>query len=73
MSPSRMPQAQGMIPGHSNLVAQTANQGQFMCQTQFPPGSGAVAPSNTMNVTVGPSMGQPPAQAAVSQVRNGER
>ncbi|KAF7223762.1 CREB-binding protein isoform X2 [Nothobranchius furzeri] len=67
MSPSRMPQAQGMMPGHSSLVAQTASQGQFMPQTQFAPGSGAVAVSSAMNVTVGPGMGQPAAQAAVSQ------
>uniref|UniRef100_A0A1A8F557 histone acetyltransferase n=1 Tax=Nothobranchius korthausae TaxID=1143690 RepID=A0A1A8F557_9TELE len=68
MSPSRMPQAQGMMPGHSSLVAQTASQGQFMPQTQFAPGSGAVAVSSAMNVTVGPGMGQPAAQAAVSQL-----
>lgn len=67
MSPSRMPQAQGMMAGHGggNMVGQTANQGQFLPQTQFPPGTAASA----MNVTVGPSMGQPPAQAAVTQVR----
>uniref|UniRef100_A0A1A8QVC8 histone acetyltransferase n=1 Tax=Nothobranchius rachovii TaxID=451742 RepID=A0A1A8QVC8_9TELE len=67
MSPSRMPQAQGMMPGHSSLVGQTASQGQFMPQTQFAPGSGAVAVSSAMNVTVGPGMSQPAAQAAVSQ------
>ncbi|XP_054865968.1 CREB-binding protein isoform X4 [Amphiprion ocellaris] len=69
MSPSRMPQAQGMMTGHSggNMVGQTASQGQFMSQTQFPPGSAAVAATGAMNVTVGPGMGQPPAQAAVTQ------
>lgn len=72
MSPSRMPQAQGMMAGHSagNMVGQTAGQGQFLAQTQFPPGSAAVAASGTMNVTLGPGMGQPPAQAAVTQVRH---
>ncbi|XP_041838054.1 CREB-binding protein isoform X5 [Melanotaenia boesemani] len=64
MSPSRMPQAQGMMAGHGNMVGQTANQGQFMPQTQFPPG----ATSGAMNVNVGPGMGQPPAQAAVTQL-----
>ncbi|XP_029951140.1 CREB-binding protein isoform X4 [Salarias fasciatus] len=69
LSPSRMPQAQGMIAGHSggNMVGQTASQGQFLPQTQFPPGSAAVAATGAMNVTVGPGMGQPPAQAAVTQ------
>uniref|UniRef100_A0A1A7W816 histone acetyltransferase n=1 Tax=Iconisemion striatum TaxID=60296 RepID=A0A1A7W816_9TELE len=51
MSPSRMPQAQGMMASHSNLVAQTASQ--FM---------------HAMSVNVGPGMGQPAAQAAVSQL-----
>lgn len=70
MSPSRMPQAQGMMAGHGggNMVGQTANQGQFLSQTQFPPGA-PVAATSAMNVTVGPGMGQPPAQAAVTQVR----
>ncbi len=75
MSPSRMPQAQGMMAGHGggNMVGQTASQGQFLAQTQFPPGSAAVASTGAMNVTVGPGMGQPPAQAAVTQVRREER
>lgn len=70
MSPSRMPQAQGMMTGHGggNMVGQTANQGQFLPQTQFPPGP-AVAATGAMNVTVGAGMGQAPAQAAVTQVR----
>ncbi|XP_047220315.1 CREB-binding protein isoform X2 [Girardinichthys multiradiatus] len=67
MSPSRMPQAQGMMPGHSNMVGQTPSQGQFLPQTQFTPGSGAVSVSSAMNVTVGPGMGQPQAQAPVTQ------
>ncbi|KAI3352943.1 hypothetical protein L3Q82_019524 [Scortum barcoo] len=69
MSPSRMPQAQGIMAGHggANMVGQTASQGQFLAQTQFPPGSAAVAAPGAMNVTVGPGMGQPPAQAAVTQ------
>lgn len=74
MSPSRMPQAQGMITanGGGNMVGQTANQGQFLPQSQFPPGSAAVAATGAMNVTVGPGIGQPPAQAAVTQVRHEE-
>lgn len=70
MSPSRMPQTQGMMTGHGggNMVGQTANQGQFLPQTQFPPGP-AVAATGAMNVTVGAGMGQAPAQAAVTQVR----
>lgn len=61
-----MPQAQGLMAGHNNMVGQTASQGQFMTQTQFPPGSGA---SGAMSVAAGPGMGQPPAQAAITQVR----
>lgn len=74
LSPSRMPQAQGMMAGHGggNMVGQTASQGQFLAQTQFPPGSAAVAATGAMNVTVGPGIGQPPAQAAVTQVRHEE-
>uniref|UniRef100_A0A671WF85 histone acetyltransferase n=1 Tax=Sparus aurata TaxID=8175 RepID=A0A671WF85_SPAAU len=70
LSPSRMPQAQGMMAGHGggNMVGQTASQGQFLAQTQFPPGSAAVAATGAMNVTVGPGIGQPPAQAAVTQL-----
>uniref|UniRef100_A0A3P9B5I0 histone acetyltransferase n=1 Tax=Maylandia zebra TaxID=106582 RepID=A0A3P9B5I0_9CICH len=69
MSPSRMPQAQGMMTGHSggNMVGQTANQGQFLPQNQFPPGSAPAAATGAMNVTVVPGMGQPQAQAAVTQ------
>lgn len=61
-----------MMAGHGgggNMVGQTASQGQFLAQTQFPPGA-AVATTGGMNVTVGPGMGQPPAQAAVTQVRH---
>ena len=67
-----MPQAQGMMAGHGggNMVGQTASQGQFLPQTQFPPGSTAGAATGAMNVT---GMGQPPAQAAVTQVRHEER
>ena len=54
------------------MVGQTANQGQFMAQTQFTQGT-TVAATSTMNVTVGPGMGQAPAQAAVTQVRLEER
>lgn len=63
MSPSRMPQTQGMMGSHnSNMVAQTANQGQFLQQSQF-----AGAAGGAMNVNVG--LGQPMAQGAVAQVR----
>ncbi|KAJ8398757.1 hypothetical protein AAFF_G00419540 [Aldrovandia affinis] len=60
MSPSRMPQAQGIMGNHANnMVGQTANQAQFVAQTQFPASSGG------MNVNV--VLGQPAAQAAVTQ------
>ncbi|KAG5832615.1 hypothetical protein ANANG_G00292980 [Anguilla anguilla] len=60
MSPSRMPQAQGMMGNHAgSMVGQTASQAQFMAQTQFPASSGGV------NVNM--VLGQPAAQAAVTQ------
>lgn len=60
-----------MMAGHGggNMVGQTANQGQFLAQTQFPPGSASVTTPAALNVPVGPGMGQPQAQAAVTQVR----
>ncbi|KAM4598373.1 CREB binding protein b [Polymixia lowei] len=59
MSPSRMPQAQGMMGNHANnMVGQPANQGQFLPQGQFPAAAGGA-----MNV----GLGQPTAQAAVTQ------
>lgn len=69
MSPSRMPQAQGMMAAHfsGNMVGQTSSQGQFLPQTQFPTGA-AVTATGAMSVTVGPGLGQAPAQAAVTQV-----
>ncbi|XP_078140564.1 CREB binding protein b isoform X2 [Centroberyx gerrardi] len=64
MSPSRMPQAQGMMGTHANnMVAQPANQGPFLPQAQFPAAAGGA-----MNVNVG--LGQPTAQAAVTQQQN---
>ena len=61
MSPSRMPQNQGMMGSHANnMVAQPANQGQFLPQGQF-----TAAAGGAMNV----GMGQPISQAAVTQVR----
>ncbi|KAL4648694.1 CREB-binding protein-like isoform X3 [Arapaima gigas] len=58
MSPSRMPQTQGVMGSHgNNMVGQTASQAQFMTQAQFPPSGGA------MNV----GLGQPGTQAVVSQ------
>ena len=63
MSPSRMPQTQGMMGSHANnMVAQPANQGQFLPQGQFPAAAGGA-----MNVNVG--LGQPITQPAVTQVR----
>lgn len=63
MSPSRMPQTQGMMGSHANnMVAQPANQGQFLPQGQFPAPAGGA-----MNVNVG--LGQPITQSAVTQVR----
>uniref|UniRef100_A0A672TDE0 histone acetyltransferase n=1 Tax=Sinocyclocheilus grahami TaxID=75366 RepID=A0A672TDE0_SINGR len=60
MSPTRMPPTQSMLGAHGGkMVAQTANQTQFMAQPQFPTNT------NAMNV----NMGQPNTQAAVSQVR----
>uniref|UniRef100_A0A7N8WIJ3 histone acetyltransferase n=1 Tax=Mastacembelus armatus TaxID=205130 RepID=A0A7N8WIJ3_9TELE len=64
MSPSRMPQAQGMMGGHANnMVAQSANQAQFLPQGQF-----SAAAGGAMNVNVG--LGQPIAQTAVTQPQN---
>ncbi|XP_070837819.1 CREB binding protein b isoform X4 [Chaetodon trifascialis] len=61
MSPSRMPQTQGMMGSHANnMVAQPANQGQFLPQGQF-----AAAAGGAMNVNVG--LGQPITQTAVTQ------
>lgn len=63
MSPSRMPQTQGMMGSHANnMVAQPTNQGQFLPQGQF-----TAAAGGAMNVNVG--LGQPITQAAVTQVR----
>lgn len=62
MSPSRMPQTQGMMGSHANnMVPQPANQGQFMSQSQF-----TAAAGGAMNVNVG--LGQPITQPAVSKV-----
>ncbi|XP_070837820.1 CREB binding protein b isoform X5 [Chaetodon trifascialis] len=64
MSPSRMPQTQGMMGSHANnMVAQPANQGQFLPQGQF-----AAAAGGAMNVNVG--LGQPITQTAVTQPQN---
>lgn len=66
MSPSRMPQAQGMMGSHANsMVAQPTNQGQFLPQGQF-----TAAAGGAMNVNVG--LGQPITQPAVTQVRRHE-
>lgn len=60
MSPSRMPQTQGMMGSHANnMVPQPANQGQFLSQGQFTAPAGGA-----MNV----GLGQPKTQPAVSQV-----
>ncbi|XP_016298315.1 CREB-binding protein-like isoform X2 [Sinocyclocheilus anshuiensis] len=61
MSPTRMPPTQSMLGAHGGkMVAQTANQTQFMAQPQFPTNT------NAMNVNIG----QPNTQAAVSQQPN---
>ncbi|XP_051570050.1 CREB-binding protein-like isoform X2 [Myxocyprinus asiaticus] len=60
MSPSRMPQAQGMMGGHANnMVGQTTNQNQFMNQTPFPASAGG------MNVNV--NLAQQSGQGVVQQ------
>ncbi|KAG5854169.1 hypothetical protein ANANG_G00034770 [Anguilla anguilla] len=60
MSPSRMPQAQGMMGAHANsMVGQTPSQAPFMSQPQFP------ASTSAMNVSVG--LSQPGAQSSVTQ------
>ncbi|XP_030590923.1 CREB binding protein b isoform X3 [Archocentrus centrarchus] len=64
MSPSRMPQNQGMMGSHANnMVTQPANQGQFLPQGQFPVSAGG---SMNVNIGLGPAM----SQAAVSQSQN---
>uniref|UniRef100_A0A3P8WIV3 histone acetyltransferase n=1 Tax=Cynoglossus semilaevis TaxID=244447 RepID=A0A3P8WIV3_CYNSE len=61
MSPSRMPQTQGMMGSHANnMVPQPNNQSQFLPQGQFPAATGGA-----MNVNVG--LGQPLTQAAITQ------
>jgi len=58
-----MPQTQGMMGSHANnMVAQPANQGQFLQQGQFTASAGGA-----MNVNVG--VGQPITLASVTQVR----
>lgn len=69
LSPSRMPQAQGMLGAHGgggSMVGQTANQNsQFHPpQTPFPPSASGAMNANNLG------LGQPPAQAAVTQVRD---
>nr|XP_029480216.1 CREB-binding protein-like isoform X1 [Oncorhynchus nerka] len=66
LSPSRMPQAQGMLGAHGgggSMVGQTANQNsQFHPpQTPFPPSASGAMNANNLG------LGQPPAQAAVTQ------
>lgn len=63
MSPSRMPQTQGMMGTHANnMVSQQANQGQFLQQNQFTGTAGGA-----MNVNMGLGHNMP--QAPVAQVR----
>ncbi|XP_056442784.1 histone lysine acetyltransferase CREBBP isoform X3 [Gadus chalcogrammus] len=66
MSPSRMPQAQGMMAAHGggSMVGQTAGQGPFLAQKQFPPGS----TTGALNIPGGAGMVLPQAQAAVTQL-----
>lgn len=62
ISPSRMPQPSNMMGTHANnMMAQAPAQNQFLPQNQFPSSSGAL---NVNSV----GMGQPAAQASVSQV-----
>ncbi|XP_051573028.1 CREB-binding protein-like isoform X2 [Myxocyprinus asiaticus] len=59
MSPSRMPQGQGMMGGHANnMVGQTTNQNQFMNQTLFPTSAGSM----NVNVNLAQQSGQGVAQ-----------
>ncbi|MBV94485.1 CREB-binding protein, partial [Eschrichtius robustus] len=61
ISPSRMPQPPNMMGTHANnMMAQGPAQNQFLPQNQFPSSSGAL---NVNSV----GMGQPAAQASVSQ------
>lgn len=63
MSPSRMPQTQGIMGSHANnMVSQQANQGQFLQQGQFPVSAGGAM---NVNIGLGPAM----SQASVTQVR----
>lgn len=63
MSPSRMPQTQGIMGSHANnMVSQPANQGQFLQQGQFPVSAGGAM---NVNIGLGPAM----SQASVTQVR----
>lgn len=61
ISPSRMPQPPSMMGAHANnLMAQAPAQNQFLAQNQFPASSGAMSVNSV-------AMGQPVAQASVSQ------
>ncbi|XP_025032115.1 CREB-binding protein-like [Python bivittatus] len=61
LSPSRMPQSQNVMGGHSgNLLGPPAAQTQFLSQNQFPASSGV------LNVNSA-ALGQPAAQAGVAQ------
>lgn len=63
MSPSRIPQNQGMMGSHANnMVSQPPSQGQFLPQGQFPVGAGGAM---NVNMSLGPTM----SQGAVTQVR----
>ncbi|CAG5897786.1 unnamed protein product [Menidia menidia] len=68
MSPSRIPQTQGMMSGHSNnMVSQQANQGQFLPQGQGQfsgPASGAM----NVNIGLGQAMSQPAQQSQNSNL-----
>ncbi|XP_013769098.1 CREB binding protein b [Pundamilia nyererei] len=64
MSPSRMPQTQGIMGSHANnMVSQPANQGQFLQQGQFPVSAGGAM---NVNIGLGPAM----SQASVTQPQN---
>ncbi|TRY97269.1 hypothetical protein DNTS_020570 [Danionella cerebrum] len=59
MSPSRMPQAPGMMGGHANnMVGQTPNQNQFMNQTGFPASTGGMNVNVNLPQQSGPTVPQ---------------
>uniref|UniRef100_UPI00398F5417 CREB binding protein b n=1 Tax=Pristiophorus japonicus TaxID=55135 RepID=UPI00398F5417 len=56
MSPSRLPQPQGMLGVHANNIGQPSPQNQFLNQNQFPAASGGI---NVNNVGISQPANQP--------------